>query len=104
VRVWAAHTSAKLTLMLTGPSLLRAQAPSLAHQHEHHLKAAKVFRKSEAGLKRFCYWPRMGWGCFHLAVKALLHVIDWVFASFWRLVIAAGVYTALKFWLWRGLP
>lgn len=103
-QIWVAQFSARVTANLAGPSLLHAQAPSLADQHKHHHEAAKPFRESEALLMRVVLVLRVGWGYLHLAIKAVLHVIDWVTASFPRLLVAAGIWAALKFWLWRGLP
>jgi len=76
----------------SGASLLHARPPSLAESRERHHVAAGHF---EAGLIR---WPRIAWGYFHLAVKTVLHVIEWVTESPPRVIVAIVLIVVLKIW------
>jgi hypothetical protein len=92
VAAWIARLRAALTLP-AGTSLLHAQPSSLAQTHTRHKEAAGHW---EAGLVRV---PRRLWGYGHLALKALLHVIEWVTDSPVKFVIAAAFLVACWFWL-----
>lgn len=76
----------------SGASLLHARPPSLAESRQRHHVAAGHF---EAGLLR---WPRLAWGYCHLALKALLHVIEWVTESPPRFCTAIILIVVLKVW------
>ena len=75
-----------------GHPLLHARPPSLAESRERHHVAAGHF---EAGLIR---WPRIVWGYFHLAVKTVLHTVEWVTESPPRLAVAIVLIVVLHFW------
>jgi hypothetical protein len=73
-------------------SLLHSQPSSLAQTRARHKEAAQHW---EAVLAR---WPRHLWGWGHLALKALLHLIEWVTESPARFIVAAAFLAAC--WLW----
>jgi hypothetical protein len=87
------NARARALAALSGPSLLHARPPSLAEQRERHHQAAAHF---EAALLR---WPRLAWGYWHLAVKAVLHLTEWVLESPPRLAAAAAVAVIVWFWI-----
>lgn len=96
--IWArlagfrARAQAHAAGVTSGASLLHARPSSLAESRERHHTAAGHF---EAGLIR---WPRLAWGYFHLAVKALLNTIEWVTESPPRLAVAVVLIVVLHFW------
>jgi hypothetical protein len=73
-------------------SLLSRQPSSMAQARNRHHVAAGHF---EAGLIR---WPRLAWGYFHLLVKAVLHVAEWVTESPPRLAVTIVLIVVLHFW------
>jgi hypothetical protein len=76
----------------TGGSLLHAQPPSLAQTWTRHQQAARHY---EAGMIR---WPRYAWGGTHVALKAFLHIVEWVTDSPFRFVVAVLLVAACWFW------
>ena len=78
--------------VLTGGSLLAARPPSLAEAWTRHRQSAAHYN---AGLVR---WPRYAWGALHVALKAALHVVEWVTDSPPKLITAAAVVAACWFW------
>jgi hypothetical protein len=87
-----ARAQAAAARVTSGSSLLTARPPSLAESRERHHVAAGHF---EAGLIR---WPRLAWGYFHLAIKTLLRVIEWVTESPPRLAVTLVLIAVLHFW------
>jgi hypothetical protein len=93
VRGLPAKAQGRAAAVTTGASLLHAQPPSLADSRKRHHEAAGHF---EAALLRY---PRLAWGYLHLALKAGLHVLEWVTESPPRLLVAAAFLVILYFWL-----
>jgi hypothetical protein len=88
----AAAKAAVLVNTGTATSLLRRQPSSLAQARDRHHIAAGHF---EAGALR---WPRLAWGYFHLLVKAVLHLAEWVTESPPRLAVALVLIVVIHFW------
>lgn len=79
--------------VLSGASLLHAQPPSLAQTWTRHRKCAEHYE-----LWPPVRWGRYAWGGVHVALKAVLHVVEWVTDSPPRLLVAAALVAACWFW------
>ena len=87
----AQRAEAWLKTLTTGGSLLHAKPPSLAECREHHRYAAGHFAGPlPRGL-------RTAYGYWHLSVKAVLHIIEWVLESPPRLVVAVIILGVVRF-------
>jgi hypothetical protein len=81
-----------ISAALTGGSLIHAKPPSLHETWTRHTESATHF---QGWILR---WPRYAWGVIHIALKAVLHALEWVTESPPRLLVAALVVLAI--WLW----
>ena len=87
----ARRAEAWLKEITTGGSLLHAKPPSLAECREHHRYAAGHFTGTLPRALRTAY------GYWHLSVKAVLHIIEWVLESPPRLVVAVIILGVIRF-------
>ena len=82
-----------ITHLRVPADLVNAPPKTLAAAHAHHRDAAGQWDG----------WLitgfRAGWGWLHLAVKAILHAVDWTLESPVRFLVAAAIAVACWFWL-----
>lgn len=78
---------------LSGPALWAATPQPLAGIWHHHRSSADYYHTA------LVRWPRLGWGCLHTGLAALLRLLEWATDSPPKLILTAGVIALAVFLL-----